>query len=213
MTSLPALDAIAGRRATRTFDPGRPVGPEILAEILRAAALAPSAFNLQPSRFLVVRSPRNRARLMACAFGQPKVGEAPVVVIVLGYLSPHIADLDDIIGDMKARGLLDDDGAAAYRGRVAGSMAKRADPTLWATRSAMLAAGTLMIAAESLGVNSAPMEGFDAEEVRSAFGVPDDHAICCLVALGHAAEVKPFPGRLPLERICFEEHFGQPWTG
>ena len=213
MTSLPALDAIAGRRATRTFDPGRPVGPEILAEILRAATLAPSAFNLQPSRFLVVRSPRNRARLMACAFGQPKVGEAPVVVIVLGYLSPHIADLDDIIKDMKARGLLDDDGAAAYRGRVAGSMAKRADPTLWATRSAMLAAGTLMIAAESLGVNSAPMEGFDAEEVRSAFGVPDDHAICCLVALGHAAEVKPFPGRLPLERICFEEHFGQPWTG
>ena len=213
MTSLPALDAIAGRRATRTFDPGRPVDPEILAEILRAAALAPSAFNLQPSRFLVVRSPRNRARLMACAFGQPKVGEAPVVVIVLGYLSPHIADLDDIIGDMKARGLLDDDGAAAYRGRVAGSMAKRADPTLWATRSAMLAAGTLMIAAESLGVNSAPMEGFDAEEVRSAFGVPDDHAICCLVALGHAAEVKPFPGRLPLERICFEEYFGQPWTG
>ena len=76
----------------------------------------------------------------------------------------------------------------------------------------MQMAATLMIAAESLGVGSAPLERFDPEKVRAAFGVPDDHTICCLVALGYAAEAKPFPGRLGLEEVCFEEHFGQPWT-
>jgi nitroreductase len=92
-----------------------------------------------------------------------------------------------------------------------GRLPEEARP-LWATRSAMLAAATLMIAAESLGLASAPMEGFDAAKVKDAFGVPDDHTVCCLVALGHAAESKPFPGRFGLSDVCFEEHFGQPWT-
>ena len=67
-------------------------------------------------------------------------------------------------------------------------------------------------AAESLGVSSAPMEGFDSTKVMEAFGVPNDHSVCCLIALGYASEAKPFPGRLGLGEVCYEEHFGQPWT-
>ncbi len=74
----------------------------------------------------------------------------------------------------------------------------------------MLAAATLMLAAESLGVASAPMEGFEADKVKAAFGVPDDHTVCCLIALGFAAAAKPFPGRFGLEDVCYDEHFGQP---
>ena len=89
-----------------------------------------------------------------------------------------------------------------------------ANVEVWATRSTMLAAATLMIAAESLGVASAPMEGFEAGKVKAAFGVPDDHVVCCLVALGFAAPgpSKPFPGRFGLDEVCYLEHFGQPWT-
>ena len=36
--------------------------------------------------------------------------------------------------------------------------------------------------------------------------------VCCLVALGYPAEEPPFPGRFGLGEVCFEEHFGQPWT-
>ena len=42
--------------------------------------------------------------------------------------------------------------------------------------------------------------------------MPDDHTVCCLIALGFAAEPKPFPGRFGLEHVCYQEHFGQPWT-
>jgi hypothetical protein len=48
--------------------------------------------------------------------------------------------------------------------------------------------------------------------VKEAFGVPDDHTVCCLIALGFAAEAKPFPGRFGLADVCYEDHFGQPWT-
>jgi hypothetical protein len=67
------------------------------------------------------------------------------------------------------------------------------------------------IAAKSLGVTSSPSEPFDRMKVKDAFGAPADHTVCCLAALGDAAEAKPFPGRFGLEEVCYEEHFGQPW--
>ena len=94
---LSAPEAISRRRATRHFDPDRPVPDDVLKRILHLATLAPSGFNLQPWRFLVVRSERNRQKLRGCAFNQPKVAEAPVVVIVLGYHHPHRSHLDAMV--------------------------------------------------------------------------------------------------------------------
>jgi nitroreductase len=211
---LTAPEAIARRRATRRFDPSRPLDDGLLKRVLHLATLAPSGFNLQPWRFVVVRNAANRQKLQACAFNQPKVSEAPVVVIVLGYHHPERSHLGAMVDRMRALGAITPEAASELRSRAAAAMGRlpEADRPLWATRSAMLAAAMLLIAAESLGVASAPMEGFDPAKVKAAFGVPDDHTVCCLVALGHAAETKPFPGRFGLEDVCYEEHFGQPWT-
>jgi len=209
---LTAVEAIARRRAARRFDPDRAVPDDLLKRVLHLATLAPSSYNLQPWRFLVVRRAANRQKLRACAHNQPKVAEAPVVVIVLGYHTPHRTHLAPMIDRMLALGAATPEAAAELRARAGHALERVPDRSLWATRSAMLAAATLMIAAESLGLASAPMEGFDAAKVKEAFGVPDDHTACCLVALGYVAEAKPFPGRFALPDVCFEEHFGQPWT-
>jgi nitroreductase len=207
-----APEAIARRRATRRFDPDRPLPDALLKHILHLATRAPSGFNLQPWRFIVVRSGRNRRKLRGCANGQPQVSEAPVVLIVLGYHHPHRSDLDAVVATQVALGAITPEGAAELRARASRTMERVADRAVWATRSTMLAAATLLIAAESLGVASAPLEGFDPARVKEAFGVPDDHTVCCLIALGFAAEAPPFPGRFGLEHVCYQEHFGQPWT-
>jgi nitroreductase len=209
---LTVPQAILRRRAVRKFDPSRPLPHDLLARILGLATHAPSGFNLQPWRFLVVRSEKNRQRLRACAFNQPKVAEAPVVVIVLGYTRGFESDLAPMLDRRVALGGMRPEAAAEVRGRVSRSLANHPDPASWALRSAMLAAGTMMIAAQGLGVDSAPMEGFDAAKIRQEFGVPDDHVVCCLVCLGYALERDPFPGRFDLAHVCYEEHFGQPWT-
>lgn len=210
--ALSAPEAIARRRAVRHFDPSRPVPDEVLRQVLHLATLAPSGFNLQPWRFVVVRSERNRRKLQECAFRQPKVAEAPVVVIVLGYHHPHRSHLDAMLARHQALGGLSEAAAAEMRGRTTRAMEGTTDLSLWTTRSTMLAAGTLMIAAESLGLATIPIEGFEPEKVKAAFGIPDDHTVCCLIALGFAAGEKPFPGRFGLDEVCYEEHFGQPWT-
>lgn len=210
--ALTAPEAIARRRATRHFDSGRPLPDGLLKQILHLATLAPSGYNLQPWRFLVVRSERNRQKLRGCAFGQAKITAAPVVLIVLGYHHPHRSDLDAMVAEQLRLEAITPEAAAAMRASAFRTMERVPDPALWATRSTMLAAASLMIAAESLGVNSAPMEGFDPAQVQTAFGIPNDHTVCCLIALGFAAEAKPFPGRFGLEHVCYQEHFGQPWT-
>ena len=71
---------------------------------------------------------------------------------------------------------------------------------------------TILGAAESLGVASAPMEGFDPVREKEAFGVPGDHTVCCLVAPGHASKPQASPGRFGSSDVCYEEQFGQAWT-
>lgn len=211
---LTVPEALARRRATRHFDRGRPIPDALLKQLLHLATLAPSGYNLQPWRFLVVRSPARRDRLRQCAYGQVKIAEAPVVVIVLGYHHPHRTHLDRIVRQQVEAGAITPEVAAGIRGAAFAARERRADGPLWATRSSMLAAMALMLAAESLGVASAPMEGFEPEKLRAAFGIPDDHTICCLIALGFpdSSAAQPFPGRLGLDDVCYEEHFGQPWT-
>ena len=209
-----APEAIAGRRPARRFDPDRPLPEVLLLQLLDLAALAPSGFHLQPWRFVAVRSPRNRRRLRACASGDARLTDAPVVLIVLAYHHPHRSDLDAVLAQALALGAWTPAEAAEVRARAPRAIESGDGPAAWATRWAMAAASTLLIAAEALGVASAPIEAFDPGRLRRAFGIPDDHTPCLLIPLGYAAEEgsRPSPGRLPLERLCYEEHFGQPWT-
>ncbi|MEE8210269.1 MAG: nitroreductase family protein, partial [bacterium] len=84
-------------------------------------------------------------------------------------------------------------------------------PDLWVNRHIMIAATCLMLAAESLGVESCPMEGFEEERVKEAFDIPEGVRVVCIVSLGYATEPpKAFPGRLPLETLVFWQGYGQP---
>jgi nitroreductase len=209
---LSVPEAVVNRRATRQFDPDRPRTDDILSQIGHLATFAPSGFNLQPWRFLIVRDARNRKKLRECAFNQPKITAAPAVVIVLGYHHPHRSHLDAMVQIQLDQGAIDPEMAAEFRARATRTMERVRDYSLWATPSTMLTTATLMLATESLGVASAPMEGFDADMVKADFGVPDDHTVCCLVALGFAGAAKPFPGRFGLDDVCYDEQFGRPTT-
>jgi len=189
--------------------PTRSLDPKLLERILLQATTAPSEYNLQPWRFLVVRDERNRRRLRAASWNRPEIDRAPVVLIVLAHHFPFRTHLEPMLEQAIAAGSCSPEKAAEIRGRAVASLERPINHELWATRSTMLAAARLMWAAESLGVSSTMLEGSDA--LRPEFGIPDDHSICCLIALGHEPAPDPTPGRFGLDEVCFSEHFGQPW--
>src|SRR5215831_16049249 len=89
--------AIRERRATPSFE-DVPIHSADLEKIIRAGLEAPSGYNLQPWRFVVVRDREQKKNLRAAAFGQPKVQEASAVVVACG--DPDAwknGDLDEVI--------------------------------------------------------------------------------------------------------------------
>ena len=65
--------AIRERRATPSFD-GTPIPPDDLRESFKPVCSAPSGYNVQPWRFIVVQSEEQKRRLRAAAYNQAKSG-------------------------------------------------------------------------------------------------------------------------------------------
>lgn len=76
-------ELIRNRESIRNYDPDRKVPQDVLERILDAGRLAPSACNLQPWEFLVIRSPEVLAKVRAC-YHREWYKEAPVILVVLG---------------------------------------------------------------------------------------------------------------------------------
>ena len=80
---------IATRKSVRAYL-DKDVPEEVIARLLEAARLAPSASNRQEWRFVVVRDPETRKRLVGAAHGQQFVGQAPVVLACCAETDGHV---------------------------------------------------------------------------------------------------------------------------
>src|SRR5271168_687759 len=83
LTEKSVAQAVAERRSTPSFD-GSPIADGDLKRIVEAGLLAPSGYNLQPWRFIVVRSAEQRKRLRAASYNQAKVEEASAIIAACG---------------------------------------------------------------------------------------------------------------------------------
>src|SRR5262249_7855086 len=152
-------DAIRERRATPSFE-DVPIHSADLEKIFRAGLAAPSAYNLQPWRFVVVRDREQKKKLRQAAFGQAKVEEASAVMVACG--DPEAwknGDLEVMLQLARASGY----GNEASHARVRSSATSFLGGTpghvggvwpswdLWVNRHVMIALTTMMWAAETLG--------------------------------------------------------------
>ncbi len=79
------IQAIKERRSINYFEPGKEISDGRIKELLETANLAPSSFNLQPWRVIVVRAPNRKKTLRKCAFDQPKITSGSTVCIMIAY--------------------------------------------------------------------------------------------------------------------------------
>ena len=88
-------EAIESRRSVKHYDPDHVMPEQDLAELIRLTKLAPSSFNMQNYRILVVRDPEIRQQIRAVAWDQPQVTDASVLFIMCADLTSHLADAAD----------------------------------------------------------------------------------------------------------------------
>ncbi len=208
----PITQVLLERRATPHFLPD-PVPAEYLDAILKLATQAPSGYNIQPWRFVVIQDAANRQNLQKAAYNQPKVGEAPVMIVAFSIPEEWKASVDAVFNEGVKRGLFKAEavektkqGALQFIGSL--------DPKVWMNRHTMIAFATLMLAAESYGLDTAPMEGFDPAAVKKTLGLPESSEVIALLALGFAKEPdKNYGGRLALSETVHSERYGVQWHG
>ena len=172
-------DVIEARRSVKNFDPEYIMPEEDLAELIRLTKLAPSSFNMQNYRLLVVRDMEIRKQIRNVAWDQAHVTNSSVLFILCADLKAHQEDpsrywshapqeVQDIIGPM-------------IKPFYEGNERLIRDEAI---RSTGLAGMTLMLAAKGLGYDSCPMIGFDSEKVAELIKLPPHYALSFMIPVG-----------------------------
>lgn len=227
-----SFDRLArSRRATRHFLPD-PIPPGLLDRLIETARWAPSGYNLQPTHFLVVTDPTIRRRLRSACMDQAQIEEAPAVLVLCGDRCVARNHFENMLRLEREAGASTPEYEAKLRWVVPLAfnvgplglgwlwkailipLARIIRPVpeipavhrrFWVVKQVMLTAMSLMLAAESAGLSTLPMEGFDERRVRRVLGIPRTCVVPVVIALGYARPQPRTKTRLPIETLIHRE--------
>jgi len=168
----------------------QPVPDAQLRALYDLLKFGPTAANSCPARFVFVRSPEAKARLLECVSpgNVAKIQQAPVTVIVGMDLAFH-DKLPQLFPHVDAR--------AWFAGKDALIQES-------AFRNSSLQGGYMIIAARALGLDCGPMSGFDKAKLDAAFfaGTAVKSNFICTLGRGDPSKVFERNPRLSFEEAC-----------
>jgi nitroreductase len=163
-------EAINSRACVRGFT-GEDVAGGTVDKLLEAACRAPTAGNLQPWRFFVVRDAAVKRLLAEAAWGQSFVLEAPVVVVVC-------ADLDVCAHGYGSRG-----------------------ETLYSIQDTAAAIENLLLAVVAEGLGACWVGAFEEQGASVALALPPGIRPLALIPIGHPARRPSTTRREPFQKF------------
>jgi len=173
---MDVLEAIKGRRSIRAFK-SQDVPAEIVEKLIEAARWAPSAGNIQPWEFIIVRKPEIKRKLAEAALNQTFIEEAPVVIVV-----------------------------CANENRSSQGYGMRGK-TLYCLQDTAAAIQNIHLAAYSLGLGTCWVGAFKEEEARQVLKIPQGIRPVAIIPLGYPAESPQPRSRRPINQIVHYETY------
>lgn len=191
------------RRSVNFFDKTKELDEQKLKEIINLAVLAPSAFNLQPWRIIVVKTEESKKKLFNLANQQEKILEASANLLIIGNKEGY-ADNNPVWAEMLLSVGGNQEmvnGAKQAASFLYGSSEER--KLKFAESNAGLLSMSLLIAAKELGVDSHPMSGIDFEGIHKEFGLEKGETVVMNITLGYYDQTQNLYPRRP--RLLFDE--------
>lgn len=179
------LQLIKERRSASNFIPNQPISKSELDEIFEYVKLAPSAFNLQHTRYHAVLDEDKKTALLEAAYGQYKVKSSSAVIIVTGDRKAF-QQAGDIYKGLHLLGMVNkqeydlmvNDTLTFYQSR--GEAFQRDE----AIRNGALSAMLFMLVAKEKGWDTCPMIGFDLAQVKEIIGSDDQSEVTMMITVG-----------------------------
>ena len=201
---MDTMEAVYARRAVKHFDSEHKLTDEEEKKLFEAVIQSPTSFNIQHWRFVILRDADLRTKIRK-DFGndQAQMTDASLLVLFTADMKAWEKDPNrywqnapEDVAELLVNWM-----GPFHEGR---EWLQRDE----AQRSIGMAMQTLMLVAQDLGYQSCPMIGFDIEKVSELIGLPEDHVMGPMVAIGKGTKDPwPKPGQLPLDEVLFENGF------
>lgn len=204
MFLMELLETMKARRSIRKFKP-TPIPEGFITQLIEAAQLAPSGSNVQPTRFVVIKSDAVRSQLSQ-ATPLPFVSQAPVVLVCC-------VDANSF-GDLstRARELLES-------GAFTDTPLDKLDPETYAKRKPMEAAVAeaylrlnaaiaidhVTLRATDLGLGTCWVMMFDQAKVKQILELGDNYNVVALIPVGYPDQDPNARPRIQLSQILLKE--------
>lgn len=180
------LSLAKSRQSDRSYDPNRPVEREKLERILQAGAIAPSACNAQPWKFVVVDNPELKNQV-ADATSNRILGlnhftkQAPVHILVVEEKVNLSSGFGGWVKD-KTFSLVDIGIAAAH----------------------------ICLAAEDEGLGSCILGWFNEDKIRDLLHIPSGKRVILDIVIGYSTQPKRNKKRKEFDKvISFNSYQGE----
>ncbi|MDR2099999.1 MAG: NAD(P)H-dependent oxidoreductase [Campylobacteraceae bacterium] len=204
------IKALQFRHACKLFDEKRKIPKKEFGVILEAARLSPSSFGLEPWRFLVIENDKVKKALSAACWNQPQVTTCSHFVILLSRKPQFFKKGSEYLDEAFNRSTKDEKSLETVEKAFDNFIKKDLGTNIknWAKMQVYLASANMMSAAAFIGIDSCPMEGFNAKALRKALvqNVPSfekkSYDIAYAVAFGYRTNGQSGKIRWPLEKIA-----------
>lgn len=173
---MDVLETIKGRRSIRVFK-SQDIPAEIVEKLIDSARWAPSAGNIQPWEFIIVRKPETKRKLAGAALGQSFIEEAPVVIVVCAN------------EERSSQGY-------GMRGK-----------TLYCIQDTAAAIQNIHLTAYHLGLGTCWVGAFREEEARETLKIPNGIRPVAIIPVGYPAESPSPRSRRPIGQMVHYETF------
>lgn len=198
------LDAISKRQSIREYDPSFKLSKEEIMNMLTLATNAPSSWNLQPWRFVIIQDPALKETLKPYVlFNTPQLQTSSALILVLNDL--HRYDMFHVINKQD----LDAGYITTHQFETRKTKAEQAKQTRTKeslSREGLFDCGlvtqNIMTIASDMGLDTCPMGGFDRDQFMNVLQLDKDRYLpVVLLSIGKAS-VKPNQSlRLPIDLI------------
>ncbi len=163
-------ELVKKRRSVRSYKQ-REVSDMMISGLLEAARWAPSAGNLQPWHFVVVKNKEVKEKLAQKAYGRDWLATAPVIIIVCA--------IPDISAEQYSK-----------RGR-----------NLYCIQDTAAAIQNILLSAKEQGLGSCWVGAFDEDMCSQILGLSERKRPVAMISVGYPAKEQSPPERKALENI------------
>jgi nitroreductase len=183
-------EAMNWRYATKQFDSTKKLTDEEVTTLLDLARLSPSWYGLQPWTFILVENSETRAQLREASYGQPQVTDASHFVVFAHKTTLDEAYVDRFIQSTADAQTVTPEDLAGLKTSIMGFVGNvGANPSAWAASQTHIALGVFIAGASMMGIDTAPMGGFDSAKYDEILGLKEKELHACVVcAIGHRSD-------------------------